>query len=92
MSGVARSAIAAEFREARRKADEAAAEMKRRAECFDELVAALKEMRRAIGDHNAPNDCYATGPLTGDAYRDLVQCPACSALAAYEQAIRKAGA
>jgi hypothetical protein len=45
------------------------------------LVEALREARRAIGDHNAPSDCYATGPLTGDPYRDLVECPACSAIA-----------
>jgi hypothetical protein len=40
---------------------------------------------RAIGDHWAPNDCYATGPLTGDPIRDLVECPACSFLAMYER-------
>lgn len=33
---------------------------------------------RAIGDHHAPHDCYATGPLTGDGYRDLIECPACA--------------
>lgn len=53
-------------------------------------VAALHEGRRAIGDHHAPNDCYATGPLTGDEYRDLVQCPACSFIAMYDAAIAKA--
>lgn len=41
--------------------------------------------RRAIGDHCAPNDCYATGPLTGNAYLDLVECPACAALAEYDR-------
>ena len=55
-----------------------------------ELLEALREGRRAIGDHFAPNDCYATGPLTGDNYRDLVQCPACSFIAMYEAAIAKA--
>lgn len=35
---------------------------------------------RAIGEHSAPHDCYATGPLTGDAFLDLVQCPACAFL------------
>lgn len=54
------------------------------------LLEALKEARRAIGDHFAPNDCYATGPLTGDPIRDLVQCPACSAIAMYDDAIAKA--
>lgn len=58
----------------------------------DQLVTALKEARRAIGDHNAPSDCYATGPMTGDSIRDLVQCPACSAIAMYDEAIAKATA
>lgn len=44
---------------------------------FEKLMTAA---RRAIGDHHAPNDCYATGPLTGDAFLDLVQCPACAFL------------
>ncbi len=57
-----------------------------------ELLAALHEGRRAIGDHFAPNDCYATGPVTGDAFRDLVQCPACSFIAMYDTAIAKAEA
>ena len=55
-----------------------------------DLYAALEEGRRAIGDHFAPNDCYATGPLTGDHYRDLVECPACSFIAMYDAAIAKA--
>lgn len=38
--------------------------------------------KRAIGDHNLPSDCYATGPLTGDQHRDLVECPACTLLLA----------
>lgn len=54
------------------------------------LLKALHEGRRAIGDHFAPNDCYATGPVTGDAFRDLVQCPACSFIAMYDAAIAKA--
>ncbi len=48
------------------------------------LREALHEGKRAIGDHSAPDDCYATGPLTGDDYRDLVECPACSFIAVYE--------
>jgi hypothetical protein len=55
-----------------------------------DLLEALKEARRAIGVHTAPDDCYATGPLTGDHIRDLVQCPACSAIAMYDDAIDKA--
>jgi hypothetical protein len=54
------------------------------------LLQALHEGRRAIGDHFAPHDCYATGPLTGDHYRDLVECPACSFIAIYDIAIAKA--
>jgi len=52
--------------------------------------ALLVEARRAIGDHSAPDDCYATGPLTGDPFRDLVQCPACSFIAMYDEAIAQA--
>jgi hypothetical protein len=42
-----------------------------------ELEAQLVMADRAIGDHNAPTDCYATGPMTGDPIQDLVVCPAC---------------
>lgn len=55
-----------------------------------ELLAALNEARRAIGEHFAPNDCYTTGPMTGDHFRDLIQCPACSFIAMYDDAISKA--
>ena len=55
-----------------------------------ELLEALEEGRRAIGDHFAPSDCYATGPLTGDPIRDLAECPACSFIAKYDAAIAKA--
>lgn len=54
-----------------------------------ELLEVLHEGRRAIGDHYAPSDCYATGPLTGDEFRDLVQCPACSFIAMYDAVIAK---
>lgn len=56
-----------------------------------ELAEALKEGRRAIGDHHAPGDCYATGPLTGDDYRDLVECPACSFIAKHDAALARIG-
>lgn len=49
-----------------------------------ELLRALHEGRRAIGTHHVPDYCYATGPMTGDEFRDLVQCPACSFIAVYE--------
>lgn len=58
------------------------------------LVEALEEGLRAIGDHHAPGDCYATGPMTGDPFRDLVQCPACSFIAMCDDllaAYRKGG-
>lgn len=51
------------------------------------MLEALREGRRAIGDHYAPSDCYATGPVTGDPIRDLVQCPACSFIAMYDRAV-----
>jgi len=54
------------------------------------LMEALHEGRRAIGDHHAPNDCYATGPVTGDSFRDLMECPACAFIAKYDAAIAKA--
>lgn len=56
-----------------------------------EAVEVLHEGRRAIGDHYAPSDCYATGPVTGDSYRDLVQCPACSFIRMYDAVMKKIG-
>ena len=47
-------------------------------------VKVLHEALRAIGDHDAPTDCYATGPLTGDTFRDLVECPACSFISMFD--------
>lgn len=47
----------------------------------DRLRALIRAADRAIGDHNAPNDCYATGPMTGDPIADMVECPACAYLA-----------
>jgi hypothetical protein len=41
----------------------------------DELKAHLV---RVIGWHNAPSDCYSTGPVTGTALDDV--CPSCEAL------------
>lgn len=56
-----------------------------------DLVEALREGRRAIGEHSAPHDCYATGPLTGDEFIDLVQCPACCFIAKHDAALAKFG-
>lgn len=54
------------------------------------LLEALHAGRRAIGNHSAPGDCYATGPMTGDPIKDLVQCPACIFIEMYDAAIAKA--
>ena len=35
-------------------------------------------LRKVIGDHNAPSDCYSSGPFYGDARDDV--CPSCDAL------------
>lgn len=45
-------------------------------------IARLREALKAyVGAylHDAPNDCFATGPLTGDPYQDIVACPGCRA-------------
>lgn len=38
----------------------------------------IKAATRANGEHSAPDDCYATGPLTGNPIADLVACPGCA--------------
>jgi hypothetical protein len=48
---------------------------------FSDYVALKNAALRAVGEHHAPNDCYATGPLTGDPIQDLMACPACQLLA-----------
>jgi hypothetical protein len=67
---------------------QARADEQKRADAAERRVAELEKLmaaaRRAIGDHHAPNDCYATGPLTGDEFLDLVQCPACAFLDQYD--------
>lgn len=35
-------------------------------------------VKRVVGDHHAPQDCFSSGPLTGTAEDDM--CPACAAL------------
>ena len=44
-----------------------------------ELIAAAEMVK---GEHNAPSDCYAAGPLTGDPHIDLVACLHCRLIAA----------
>ena len=53
-----------------------------RVKVLEELVSAAV---LAIGEHNAPTDCYATGPLTGNPIADLCVCPACSFLSMYKK-------
>lgn len=51
------------------------------------FAALYEASERANGDHSSPNDCYATGPLTGNPIADLIACPGCAlanALAAVE--------
>jgi hypothetical protein len=52
--------------------------------------AAVRAGFRAIGSHNAPDDCYATGPMTGNMIEDLVICPACDFINAHAPAITRA--
>lgn len=52
----------------------------------DAVVALIEAATRANGEHSAPHDCYATGPLTGDRFRDLVSCPGCELAAALSRA------
>lgn len=56
----------------------------------NELLEAMEFGRTAIGEHIAPSDCYATGPLTGNYIEDFIVCPACRFISAYEKAIAKA--
>lgn len=55
-------------------------------EAMPALAELIEAARRANGDHTAPHDCYATGPLTGDPIRDLVSCPGCELAAALAKA------
>lgn len=46
----------------------------------DKLRATLQSTMKVI-EHDVPAECWATGPLTGDALEDLLVCPGCHALA-----------
>ncbi len=48
-----------------------------------EIKRLVTALRRVVGEHNAPADCYSTGPVHGDA-RDGV-CPSCEALRILEE-------
>lgn len=60
------------------------------------LIAAAPELLEALKlvakewEHNAPSDCYSTGPLTGDVVRDHMSCPGCDVQKAVTEAISKA--
>lgn len=63
-----------------------------------ELIDLVKEARAAMTayledhQHNAPHDCYATGPKTGDEFHDLVRCPGCCAEKAFSSLVGKVDA
>lgn len=50
------------------------------------VVRALRSYIEAY-PHDAPYDCFATGPKTGDAIQDLVVCPGCQAKRLAEEAL-----
>ena len=53
------------------------------------LIAALQGARATLV-HEVPNDCCATGPLTGDPVEDLIVCPSCRAIHRIDSALAKA--
>ena len=54
-------------------------------ELLEALEACVEQLK-----HDVPGSCYATGPLTGDPYEDLIACPGCRALEKARAAIAKA--
>lgn len=54
----------------------------------DEPVAALTFAAKQL-KHNTPDDCWATGPMTGDVINDLIACPGCEALRRIDAALLK---
>ena len=67
--------------------DEAAAELRRLHSEVETLRNLAKVGRLVVGDHHAPNDCYSTGPMTGDPVTDLVACPSCSFVRLFDAAM-----
>lgn len=53
------------------------------------LIHALNVARAAL-EHDAPEDCWATGPLTGDPVQDLNVCPGCQAIKEIDASITNA--
>ena len=55
-----------------------------------EQAKALRQAREAL-EHIAPDDCWSTGPLTGDAIKDHVICPGCVAIATIDAILKGRG-
>ena len=47
-------------------------------EICEALKRVIEAAERSLGDHVAPHDCFATGPLTGNPIADYVACPGCA--------------
>lgn len=45
-----------------------------------QTIKTLIEVIERACEHSVPDDCYSTGPLTGNPIADLVICPGCVAL------------
>ncbi|MEF3068010.1 hypothetical protein [Pandoraea apista] len=75
--------------------DEDAVDHARLIAAAPELSDLVKEARKAMAEyledhpHSAPHDCYATGPVTGNAVHDLVRCPGCCAHDAFTSLVAK---
>lgn len=82
----ASSKKAAELRAARIVADHNALRSLN-PEAVGKVVEALEAYIQAY-PHNAPNDCFATGPLTGDPLQDNLMCPGCIADSKARAALR----
>lgn len=48
-------------------------------------IRALELAKKAL-EHIVPENCWATGPSTGDPFEDLIVCPGCRALHAISEA------
>ena len=79
------AALKAELAVARAKASEDMALIAAAPGMFDALRLAREQLA-----HNVPDDCWSTGPSTGDQFQDLVVCPGCAALAKIDAALAKA--
>ena len=58
-------------------------------EASKKMYEALKMAKEAL-QHDAPGDCWATGPLTGNPIADMVVCPGCVALNMIDNAFARA--